>query len=109
MLRMWFEALGFAVFTAAGGVEALALLGTRAYDVVVCDLLMPDMNGDELFRSCQGRWPGVARHFVFFTGCSQGIPAADFVAASGQPYLRKPCRLAEMQTAVEQVSRPIAA
>jgi two-component system NtrC family sensor kinase len=103
LLRIWFAALGFEVVAAAGGGEALALLGSREYDVVICDLLMPNMTGDELFRLCRERWPEVARHFVFLSGGPRGLPAVDFAAASGQPCLAKPCRLAEMQAAIEQV------
>lgn len=34
--------------------------------------------------------------------------ACSLAAASGQPFLRKPCRLADMQRAIEQGTRPVA-
>ena len=103
VLPMCLAALGFEVAAAADGCEALALLENREYDVVICDLIMPDMNGDELFRRCRERWPEVARHFIFLSGSSQDLPAVKSAAASGQPFLHKPCRLAEMRTAIDQL------
>ena len=76
----------------------------RSYDVVIGDLLMPDMMGDRLFRICQREHPEIADRFVFTSGCSGLLPAVDFAAASGQPYLRKPCRLAKIRAAIDRTT-----
>jgi two-component system NtrC family sensor kinase len=103
VLPMCFAALGFEVAAAADGCEALALLENREYDVVICDLIMPNMNGDRLFRLCRERRPDVARHFIFLSGSSQDLPAVKSAVASGQPFLHKPCRLADIRTAIDQL------
>jgi CheY-like chemotaxis protein len=103
LLRRCFAALGFEAVAAADGREALSLLEGREYDVVICDLFMVNMNGDRLFRLCRERWPEVARRFIFLSGGSEGLPAVDFATASGQPFLHKPCGLAEMQMAIDQL------
>jgi CheY-like chemotaxis protein len=102
VLRLWLAALGFEVVLAAGGEEALALLQTRECDIVICDLTMPGMNGDELFSRCRERWPEVGGHFIFLNGWSQGGSDAG-LAASGQPCLAKPFRLADMQAAIDRL------
>ena len=38
----------FEVVTAGSGIEGLALAGERAPDLVICDLVMPDMDGFEV-------------------------------------------------------------
>ena len=52
------EREGCAVAHAAGGAEALAMLESQAFDVVLLDLLMPGMSGEGVLR----RLKGDARH-----------------------------------------------
>jgi CheY-like chemotaxis protein len=46
-----------AALTAASGQEALDILDHRCVDVVLCDLVMPDMNGAETLRGIKQRAP----------------------------------------------------
>src|SRR5262245_10092632 len=50
MRRLVFEALGYSVFTAASGEEALGILRSNAIDAVVLDYVMPGMDGEETAR-----------------------------------------------------------
>jgi CheY-like chemotaxis protein len=61
---------GFVVSSAADGEEALGLIRARegAFDVVLSDILMPNMDGIELAVRAQSEFPGI--HFVFMTGVS---------------------------------------
>jgi CheY-like chemotaxis protein len=108
VLRMVVSELGYEVDEAADGQEALRYLASRSYDVVLCDLLMPGMRGDELFQVCRQENPQVASRFVFLTSCLAGLPCTDFATTTGQPLLTKPWRLAEMQAAIDQIARPVA-
>ena len=108
VLKLGLEALGCAVEVACNGEEALSLLGDGRYDAVVCDLMMPIMGGDELFRVCQRRQPEMARRFVFLSGFLCGTAASNFVKATRQPYLSKPCLLADVQAAIVHVTTPVA-
>ncbi len=56
ILRNVLSAAGFAVQTAADGVDALERLRTRPFDVVVSDVEMPRMNGFELTRQVKARF-----------------------------------------------------
>jgi CheY-like chemotaxis protein len=109
LLQTAVQALGHEVDVAADGQEALRCLARGSYDVVICDLAMPDMTGDELFRMCREEHPEVASRFIFLTGWPEGLLSTDFAAASGQPYLHKPCRLAAIQAAIDQIAGPVAA
>ena len=48
MYRMKFEAEGYGVETAANGKLGLALIEEMKPDIVLLDLMMPEMNGDEM-------------------------------------------------------------
>jgi CheY-like chemotaxis protein len=50
------------------GRHALELLASSIFDVVVCDLMMPVMNGIELYEHLEKHQPALARRFVFMTG-----------------------------------------
>jgi CheY-like chemotaxis protein len=50
MRRLVFEALGYSVFTAASGEDALKVFAMYPLDAVVLDYLMPGMDGEETAR-----------------------------------------------------------
>ena len=96
-------ALGYEVEGAAGGPEALRRLARQSYDVVLCDLLLSTMIGDELLRTSHEEHPGIASRFVFLDGCPGGLTSIYFAASGGPPCLGQPCRLAEIQAALDQM------
>jgi CheY-like chemotaxis protein len=53
--------------TAEGGREALELLAWRSYDVILTDLNMPGMSGEDLYRRIEHGWPHLAPRIVFVT------------------------------------------
>ena len=50
MLARHFTYLGYAVVTASNGVEALQKLGKQKFDILISDIMMPEMTGVELLR-----------------------------------------------------------
>jgi PAS domain S-box-containing protein len=75
----------------SGGAEALRRVqqGTR-WDVVVCDLLMPDMSGMDLARALEAAAPELSRRMVFVTGGAFTPGALDFLAVRHRRTLEKP-------------------
>lgn len=63
---------GHHVETAKDGREALELLAGRSYDVILSNLRMPGMNGEDLYRRVEHGWPHLAPRFVFVTGEEPG-------------------------------------
>jgi CheY-like chemotaxis protein len=51
------EAAGCRVETANDGVEALKLLEARHFDLMLSDVVMPNMDGHELYLACRERHP----------------------------------------------------
>ncbi|HEY0712913.1 MAG TPA: response regulator, partial [Polyangia bacterium] len=57
------------VVMAAGGTDALELLGQdRQFDVILCDLQMPELSGADVYREVARRWPGLEQRFIIITG-----------------------------------------
>jgi DNA-binding response OmpR family regulator len=54
LLRDYLERGGFAVYTAGSGAEALTVMGRCELDLVVLDLGLPDVSGEEVLREFRG-------------------------------------------------------
>src|SRR6266566_1306532 len=81
---------GHRVDTAANGHLALAQLRKRPYDLILCDLRMPKLDGPGLYRSLAQDQPQLLSRFVFVTGDTLSPAAKAFLEDSQAPYLVKP-------------------
>jgi signal transduction histidine kinase len=95
---------GFGVELAQDGEEALAAVAARTFDVIVCDLRMPRMDGPAFYRAIAARVPALARRVIFVTGDVAGTDAGAFLETSGCRWLPKPFRLAELVRAARDVA-----
>ena len=93
---------GFNVDRAADGEEGLALLTTRKYDVIICDLKMPKLDGAALFSRVSGRIPDITKRLVFVTGDVAGTEAERFLEESGCRWIPKPFRLRDLVRAARE-------
>jgi len=86
-----------AVDVVASGAEALERIerGDR-FDLVVCDVMMPDMTGPQLFDRVRALDPGTAAAFTFMTGGASPDEESE-VHATGARCLAKPIELAVMR------------
>jgi signal transduction histidine kinase len=87
---------GFTVDRAADGEEALLNVRARDYDLIVCDLKMPRVDGPAFFAALSEEKPALARRVVFVTGDVAGTDAERFLDASGCRWLAKPFRLRDL-------------
>ncbi len=70
-------------------------------DLVLCDIRLPDMGGDEVFRVSNAR--SLAPPFIFMTAYGQIDQAVALVRAGAQDYLTKPFDLAILFQKVRDV------
>ena len=87
---------GFQVDRAGDGQEALDQIQTTVYDLLVCDLKMPRMDGPTLYRAITATKPALARRMIFVTGDVAGTEAERFLEESGCQWLAKPFRLGDL-------------
>jgi signal transduction histidine kinase/BarA-like signal transduction histidine kinase len=87
---------GLRVDHAGDGEEALARVRQNQYDVVICDLKMPRVDGMTLYRAIATASPTLARRVIFVTGAVAGPDAERFLEESGCRWLAKPFRLADL-------------
>ena len=84
---------GYQVARAADGEEALECISGRTFDLVICDLKMPRLDGPSFYRAlCVGH-PSLAQRVIFVTGDVAGTEAEKFLIATNCRWLAKPFRL----------------
>jgi two-component system NtrC family sensor kinase len=88
--------VGFRVDRAADGEEGLVRLGEQHYDVIICDLKMPRVDGMAFFRQASARQSQIARRLIFMTGDVAGTETERFLAESGCRWVPKPFRLRDL-------------
>lgn len=78
------------VDTAANGAEALRKVQDCSYDLVISDMIMPEMDGPALYREISRRRPEMLRRLVFTTGDSVGASSSEFLERVRRPVIPKP-------------------
>ena len=94
---------GFRVDRASNGEEALERVSQQPYDLIICDLKMPRVDGPTFYRKVTETTPSLSTRFVFVTGDVAGTDAEPFLAETGCRWLAKPFRLMDLLRLVREV------
>lgn len=103
--RLLLSAEGHAVTTAESGAAALRALSIRAFDVVLLDIHMPEMDGPETLRRIRespAPWSGIP--VIALTADAMSGDRARYVAAGMDGYASKPLEIGALQ---EELSRVV--
>jgi two-component system, NtrC family, response regulator HydG len=91
------SALGYRTTPAHGGVKALELLRDQAFDLMVTDIKMPDLDGIQLLKRVRRHFPAMPVLFISGYATPQMI-----VQASPDGFLAKPFRIAHIEELIER-------
>jgi DNA-binding NtrC family response regulator len=100
------EGLDYEVRATGNGIEALIALEANAYDLVVSDLRMPQMDGFELLSHVKQRWSKLP--VIVLTGETEVSGIVEAVQLGATNYLMKPASPAVIEAAVQRalMARP---
>lgn len=108
IVDLLFEDKGYEVVRRADGVSALACVEDVAPDVVLIDLMMPRMNGQECIREIRAK--GLAVPIIAFTALDDPEIHQEALDAGGNLVLTKPCKptvlFNHVETLVTKASQP---
>jgi two-component system, cell cycle sensor histidine kinase and response regulator CckA len=76
---------------------------TRAYDLILCDLKMPRVDGRQFYRMLERDHPEAARRILFVTGDVAGTDAERFLEETGCRWLAKPFRLRDLLRTAKEI------
>jgi CheY-like chemotaxis protein len=94
---------GYRVDTASNGRDAPLQLQERPYDVILCDLHMPDLDGPAFYAILVRQYPALRQRVIFLTGDTTGSANKTFLTQSGRLWLRKPSPIATIRWAIQHV------
>jgi signal transduction histidine kinase len=93
------------VVVASRARDALDLLAADRFDHVLCDLMMPDMNGAQFHAEVTRRHPALAARLVFMTGGAFTPATERFLAEWRGPLLEKPVDVERLRKVVARAPR----
>ena len=92
-IERYLTSQGHSVATAGSGREALVMVEGSSFDVVLLDMRMPDISGQQIFERWKTERPELTQRVIFLTGDIVSIDLQDFLNGTGRPYLPKPFEL----------------
>lgn len=97
--------VGCEVVTCTGSLEALEVIRAErgAFDLVLCDLMMPAMSGMELHARVATEWPELAERMFVVTGGAFTDETRAFVERMGHRAIQKPFGVQSLRAAVADV------
>ena len=91
---------GYQVDFAQNGVAAESMLMKADYDLLLVDIKTPVMDGKQLYRYIERRYPELASRVIFTTGDVIGDDTRSFLEQTGRPFLLKPFSPDELKAMV---------
>lgn len=77
---------------ARNGKEALGIIDKHHYDLIVCDIKMPHMNGITLYHELKTKNPDLTQRIIFITG-DPSSETIDFLNEVGNQFITKPFKV----------------
>ena len=94
---------GFRVDLLLDGREALKRAGSENYDLVICDMKMPGLDGEHFYKRLARAGNPLRERFLFVTGDVIGTNTHEFLARNHLPHVAKPFRIEELTEKVRLV------
>lgn len=103
LMKELFVQHGYDVFTATNGLEALRLLPDAEPDIIISDLVMPEMDGMKLLEIVHEKYPNII--IIMMTAHGTIETAVEAMKKGAKDYIMKPLRLDELLAKVENFSQ----
>jgi CheY-like chemotaxis protein len=94
------------VETATNGHEALERMRAYVYDLILCDLRMPAMDGPTFYRQVQVEHPELVSRIAFLTANATSDEYVPFVRDVGVPLLSKPIAKGDLDELLARMMGP---
>jgi two-component system, NtrC family, sensor kinase len=93
---------GYQVDAVANGETGLDCLSGKLYDLILCDIRMPKLDGPDFYYQVRDKYPHLAQKIIFMTGDTLSPSTRLFLNDVNPPYLNKPFELHDLEHIVQQ-------
>lgn len=81
---------GFDAVEASGGIEALALIEQQRFDLILLDIMMPDLGGNEVLRRVRAKNSADELPVIMVTAKTQSEDVVESLGLGANDYITKP-------------------
>ena len=96
------SAEGYEVITAVDGNEGMQRVREKRPDLVICDILMPRLDGFGVLATLRSRPETAAIPFIFLTASADKADLARGLKSGANEYVTKPFKITELLTAIRR-------
>ena len=107
VLREHLVSRRFQVTSVPSGVEGLREIMKDAFDLIICDMMMPRMGGEMFYWAVTRVRPATAQRFIFVTGYPNNPAIEFFFKRVNATVLIKPFKLAALDSTIDDVLRKL--
>ena len=97
----------FQITSVPSGVEGLREIRKGAFDLIICDMMMPGMGGEMFYWAVTRTRPATAQRFIFFTGHRNNPAIEFFFKRVNATVLIKPFPLKALDSTIRDVLRKL--
>src|SRR5579859_1755589 len=101
IVRLFLESHSFEVTCVTNGVDGLRKIMAQSFDVILCDLNMPELPGDKFHFAVERARKHLCKRFIFMTGHVSNPKWAGFLSKMTGPVLEKPFTLEELLSTIQ--------
>ena len=101
--KVWHVVFHLFIIMASNGHEGLEAIREGSYDVILCDVRMPGLDGPGLYRELEQHYPHLLSRMIFLTGDVLSPEARDFFEQVDCLRLIKPFRAREVRQLIQQM------
>ncbi len=101
MLKILLESWGHEANIANNGLEAIAMLREKPYDVILMDIQMPVLNGIEATKRIVAEWDQASRPYIVAVSAQE--EQEEFAALGMDAYIGKPIDFAQLEEVLSHV------
>jgi two-component system NtrC family sensor kinase len=98
-----FESGNYTVQTAASGKAALEMIRNQDFDLIITDLMMPEVSGEQVYTEVQSMPASKPKKVLFITGDLMNPETQHYLEHCGVPWVGKPFDIASFKRKVQSV------
>lgn len=105
LLKDFLQSQFFLVTAVENGMQGLELVLKEHFDVILCDMKMPNLSGEMFYRAVQRAKPHLCERFIFITGSVENPASVEFFQKTKARVLAKPFQFQALLEAIAEVVR----